>query len=262
MAQAGSMFWCVFASFFTNVCAHVNILPPTSGRTAFDQNQYEAAAPLLEAECQAFDYYSCAYLGYANQFGLGKARDIEQAKQLYEKSCSNGVSEACFHLGLLLQWQGADQAPTDAINSGAAFVEYYDKACTGESAIACFMLGEAYSRGMGIRTDKTKAVYYYQAACDNFSMPGCDRLGFAYSTGEGVAVDKRRAYFLFIRACDGQVARACYSLGMAYLNGEGIGANPAAARRAFEHALEIEPMYDPAVEELTRMGLRNSYGKD
>ena len=67
------------------------------------------------------------------------------------------------------------------------------KACDGEIADGCRMLGWLYDLGNGVEKDKQKAVELYKKACDGENMRGCANLGVMYKNGDGVEKDFGKA---------------------------------------------------------------------
>jgi len=76
-----------------------------------------------------------------------------------------------------------------------------ERACKGEHAIGCSVLGYMYHSGQGVPWDLGRARELYQRGCDLGDSRGCAVLGQMYENGVGVTRDFSQAAEWFERAC-------------------------------------------------------------
>lgn len=106
-------------------------VPPTDyyaeGKTYFEQRHFKEARESFEKACSEGSASGCSYLAYVCTEGLGGPSDLQKARQLYSKGCQNRRYGDCEGLGTVYQ---------DEHNLGLA-ATYYAKACRGGVAEAC-----------------------------------------------------------------------------------------------------------------------------
>ena len=51
--------------------------------------------------------------------------------------------------------------------------DFIEKACDGGDAVSCFLLGNTYYKGQGVRQDFHKAKELFGKACDGGNAMGC-----------------------------------------------------------------------------------------
>ena len=135
--------------------------------------------------------------------------------------------------------------------------------CRGNSADACFTLGQLFDTGRVVPRDPYEAGKGLGRACDlglpeacadltrfvgadgrDVFQKSCDRgdgiscfiLGSLMHKGAGVPQDDPGAVTLFGKSCSNGWARGCGRLGESYLWGEGTQADPAKALASFDTA--------------------------
>lgn len=205
-------------------------------------------ATLLDRGCQGGDVWGCYALGSAIWRFLPDR--IEQARDLYDDACDDGVAEACSELGRFRATGiDGDRSERDALR-------LYDRACRDGVQHACVMLGEAYAEGIGTSRDPDRAAELLTWACDEAEIPHA-----CAAWADLLDVDDERRNELLRRACDGGHRVACDEL------------DPAAARMGGEPALralasstpEARPIANGAQEiaaeiggamDLSELGLR------
>lgn len=79
--------------------------------------------------------------------------------------------------------------------------EFYKKACDLEDFF-CFWLGFFYQKGQGVRQDYTKAMKYHKIGCKAKSDASCSAIGSFYEYGLGVSKDLSKAKQYYGKACD------------------------------------------------------------
>lgn len=60
-----------------------------------NEAEYESVVNTLTKACREGNYISCYNLGYMYENGKGVDQDKDEASELYQKACTNGVVEAC-----------------------------------------------------------------------------------------------------------------------------------------------------------------------
>jgi len=98
-----------------------------------------------------------------------------------------------------------------------------------------------YYNGLGVTTDRSRAVQLYQRSCDLGAVPACVDLGVIYRDGKGVQ-EKNPTYAaqLFQRACDLSAA-ACASIASMYELGVGVAKDVARAVSLYQRSCRATP---------------------
>lgn len=101
-----------------------------------------------------------------------------------------------------------------------------------------FLLGIAYSSGLGIKLDRQQAIRWYQQAAEQGHIDAQYNMGVAYATGNGVVADASKAAGWYRRAALQGSIEAQFNLGLLYANGMGVPKDMSrAARWWFEAAM-------------------------
>ena len=138
---------------------------------------------------QAFTYYEMAAnqndniainnLGSLYYSGIGTARDIVKATQMFSKAAELGNTEAMVNLGFIyLSEQGDFYRPQEAI-------ELFKKASTTKNPTADFMLGYAYYKGFMVEKDNLKAFELIKRAANTGYDEAMFVLSGMYMNGDG-----------------------------------------------------------------------------
>jgi len=122
--------------------------------------------------------------------------------------------------------------------ANAQSVKQLEALCALGNVDECFKLGWMYSKGEGVRQDKSKAVELYTKACDGGYADGCSNLGLMYLRSEDVRQDMLKIAELFTKACNGRSAIGCGNLGLMYQRGEGVQQDNSKAVELFTKACE------------------------
>jgi TPR repeat protein len=96
----------------------------------YKQKHYSDARLLFELACNGEEMRACNYLGYLYANGLGGPRDLQRARDIYQKACAHGTLSSCASLGSIYQDAGNDDQAR----------KYFQKACDGGVAEGCDLL--------------------------------------------------------------------------------------------------------------------------
>lgn len=131
-----------------------------------------------------------------------------EAMRWYERAANEGVADAQFLLGRMLET--GKFRPRDP----AAAARWYRKAAAQGHALAQFRLGTMYESGFGVAADPAAAAHWYEKAAAQGIAEAQFNLARLYETGQGVAVDKGRALTLYRQAARQGLAPAQFNLGL------------------------------------------------
>ena len=103
--------------------------------------------------------------------------------------------------------------------------KYYEIACNkGNGDVfqsePCYILGNMYNDGKGVRQDYYKAHELYKKACDMKYGGACNDLGVLYVEGQGVRQNLSTAKQYFGKACDLGIQAGCNNYKV--LNNQGV----------------------------------------
>ncbi len=94
-----------------------------------------------------------------------------------------------------------------------------------------FLLGLAYSSGLGIKLDRRQAIRWYQRAAEQGHIDAQYNMGVAYATGKGANLDNLKAAGWWRKAAVQGNTEAQFNLGMLYAQGQGVVKNLMEAAR-------------------------------
>jgi len=185
----------------------------------------ERSAAESKIACDGGNAAACEEIARAYRDGEGVAPDGAKAASYFLRACDAGRADACAEqagvmrrsreskvvaaadlpelraclLGRRLSCRALPRAGGDL--SADRVAARLRRACDGNDAAACVMLGHFQRRGIGVARDHRRAAALYRRACDLNQGWGCLALGRAYEEGRGVKADKVRAEALFRQAC-------------------------------------------------------------
>lgn len=125
-------------------------------------------------------------LGKVWRDGLLDRRDMDLAKEWFQKSAQAGNRYSQYALGKLLQSEG---------NSAEA-AAWYEKATVQGDQYAQYRLGKILLQGEGISKDTAKAVEYLSASAEQGNQYAQYILGKLYLTGKEVEQNREEARYL------------------------------------------------------------------
>ena len=163
-----------------------------AGDAYFAIHDYGQAKTYYEKSCNRKDFFSWGCIGLGRLYE--DTKNYDQAKIYYEKAC-NSQPWGCIELGRLHK---------ENQNYSLAKI-YYEKACNYDPdyGYGCFLLGDLYWYGNGVKKDYSKGKTFYEKACKLNDGFGCLRLGFIYGVGEH-AVEKNMSTSkeYYCKSCD------------------------------------------------------------
>jgi TPR repeat protein len=186
-----------------------------------------------EQACERGEMGSCTWL-----------YRLYRSDAYYVDPCEAGHHEACALLADTYNresWRGGDRSKARA---------YYERACNGGLAGACFDLGLLLVDGGG-EDDQAAAVKAYEQACDGGEMGGCVNLGVLYTKMAGEDDVSAEVFLLYRRACDGNSAVGCHNLALYHERGRGTPPDVARARALYARACDLG--YEKSCGEVERL---------
>lgn len=95
---------------------------------------FEKGATYLQSECDGGEMRACSSLGALYESGDGVTKDMNKARNLYQKSCAAKDAKGCLNMGLLIKGcLVCDDFTQDSKNA----LFYFEKACEYGSPNAC-----------------------------------------------------------------------------------------------------------------------------
>lgn len=146
----------------------------------------------------------------------------------------------CFLLFLGACKSSSQQNTAEASGPPATF-EAKLQACEGGDLARCTEVGEAYSKGEGVKQDAALGLKYSRKACDGNVPQACFRAGMVLLMGPADLREPIMGMASVVRACDGKNAEACFFLGTlsaGLIKMEGVEPNPERARSFYQKACD------------------------
>lgn len=191
-------------------------------------NPPEAALHHLDQACQAGWMQACqARIEHFRAQPDLMTRDIIATA---ERACSGGNGGACTSFGWFLATglaSAAEPAEGEKLKPGPPDHEratfFYRKGCSAGFGLGCTMLAQAYSKGLGVQQDETRAAEILQLACRTGVMSACNELSSYYFLGTGgVEKSDAKGIELLDRACQHGHTSSCFVLGLRYRKGVSV----------------------------------------
>jgi TPR repeat protein len=147
----------------------------------FNAKDYEKAIPIYRI--LASENYTKAYtfLGFAYKNGFGVEKNEKEMVSCYEKALENGDSRSAF---LLAEHYHNKKSYEKAL-------DYYGRCGANENAYqsqALYKIGNMYEEGIGVNSNREKAILYYKKSVQYSNKIDCDarvalaRLGEEYES--------------------------------------------------------------------------------
>ncbi|MBM75153.1 MAG: hypothetical protein CMK59_07115 [Proteobacteria bacterium] len=183
-----------------------------------DLLDYRKALSRAQKACDVTDPLGCAYAGRLTEMGLmipdlqiGVDEAYSQARDFYRLGCEEKSQEACFSLGMLIDYRrGVLYEPERS-------AELYKDACQSGLQNACMAWGWLYLWGQGVVQDRSKAARLFKGACEEGFNWGCLSYGYSLEHGYGLKRSQSRAEDQYRKLCSQGMNDACFFWGRALL---------------------------------------------
>jgi TPR repeat protein len=120
-------------------------------------------------QCEAGNAESCNNLAILTRNGkVGDKPDYEAAKVLFQKACDGGHVAACPQVAYGLDWK----------TEGKRVAELLGRACEGDDALSCRVLGDELIRGTQLAKDTGRGEQLLTRACNMSERYACGRLAW------------------------------------------------------------------------------------
>lgn len=197
------------------------------------------------------DAYSQAIVGEMYWKGDGIEKNIEKAKEWFERSVEQGNPYGIFNLALLYQEEPFFVEKKRLCKSlFLQAISGFSQLCGADDHAACNYVGIIYDYGYGVETDKTEAAKWYHKSAEKGYVFAQFKLGVFYDFGKGVESNKTEAAKWYLKAASQGHIEAQYNIAVCYDNGEGIPENKREAVKWYLKAAEqghISAQYNIAV---------------
>ncbi len=169
------------------------------------------------------------------QEGLGTDKNLDKARDLYNKAYAAGYTDAMVMCGDTY-WEATMGSQPDYEQA----LSCYQKAFFRRCPYAAYRLGWLYNEGLGVERDPQKAWEYYQQAVAMQYADAMADVGVFYRDGILVEQDYAKALEYLNKAAVKGNARAMYELYQMYLRGEGVSPNFSVAKDWLRKSFEAE----------------------
>jgi TPR repeat protein len=120
-----------------------------------------------------------AVLGYILTSGPEALRNLDEAKQWYERSANAGCPQGALGYALSLAAAATDQ------ERQAVVADYLRRAADAGLPTALYLLGIMTERGLGLPADRAAAIQLFRLAAEKGNRPSQARWGVALMEGQG-----------------------------------------------------------------------------
>lgn len=180
----------------------------SSNAATFEQTFADASAGNAQSQLELGDMY------YDGTHGMNA--DFALALSWYEKSATQGNSEAQFNAGYMYEnGEGTKKNYSKAIH-------WYEKAAAQDNKLALKELGKMYHKGLGVKKDYKKAFAYTSKAAEKGHMVAQYNLGYMYYYGHGTKVNYKKAREWLTKSANQGYGNAAMIISMLYLEGKGV----------------------------------------
>ncbi len=87
---------------------------------------------------------------------------------------------------------------------------------------AMYNIGLIYDEGLGVETDKVRALRWYLAPAEEGDVAAQFNMATIYDFGKGVPENNEKAFYWYAAAARQADEQAQFNLGIMYANGEGV----------------------------------------
>lgn len=194
---------------------------------ACNEQRHNACRNLVsiqQNDCGAGDVSACMRVGGAVVDHSLPSEDPLFALRSFSQACELGQSYVCARLSQLPNAESMGQL---------------DKACAGEDAQACYMLGAINLLSLAGKQDHPTAIRHFSQSCDLGYATACNVLGDARRFGVGTARDRLRAAEAYELGCARASAVGCASLADLLTSGDGVDRDVSRAQALYLKACRL-----------------------
>ena len=218
------------AFMLSSSCAWANV---EKGQEYYNSGQYKLAYQEFHDSALEGDPVAEYRLGYLYEGGLGVAMDLKLASEWYQKSASNGNTDAASAQKRLARQAIDAQVARGFEYYGArqykeAYQEWYSAALAG-SSVAQNNVANFYYNGLGVSVDYAQALSWFRRAADQNNSEAQYSLGVMYQNGIGVQRDAALATGRYGQSARLGNAKAQSAFGYMYETGKGVQQDSALA---------------------------------
>lgn len=232
------------------------------------------ASYYLGLACDMARQESCSYIlatllyEVRDRFPFEKdPQNIQEVHALFSQACKSGVAVGCYGSGKAYFM----------VNNDSQGPGFWQKACDGGEARACYDLGLYKRKHVYANTSKADAIPYFEKACTKGDGRSCHMLGelhteYSYDLNMpvsnkemGVTASNKSAINYFTKACDSGNSLSCYNLGVHYFDGVGIASDKSRAASLFQRGckdgLEATSCYNSGYMYASGLGVKKDAAK-
>jgi TPR repeat protein len=189
-------------------------------------------------------------VGFMLDYGLGTAKDVEEANAWYRKAADLGDTDGMRLLAEnLKEGRGVTKDEITALN-------WFRSASLKGNATAMYKLGFMLAMGQGGPRNVEEANVWYRRAADADEPIGMRRLALNLLSGEGITKNEAEAVAWFRRAANKGDAVSMSELGLMIQNGEGTSKSFEDANVWFRKAADSGDAHG-----MRRLGINLQYGR-
>jgi TPR repeat protein len=175
-----------------------------------------------------------AVLGYILTSGPEHLRNLNEARQWYERSAAAGCPQGALGYALSLAPAAVDQ------ERQAQVADHLRRAADAGLPTALYLLGIMTERGLGVPADRTAAIQLFRLAAEKGNRPSQARWGVALMEGQGgVEANPTEGESWLRRAALAGDPEAAAVVGDLYAKGGKLPPNYAEAAIWFRRAAEV-----------------------
>lgn len=179
-----------------------------------NRNVKMAVAYFMEASMKN-NLFATLNLARLYSIGIGVDKDLNKARELYNKAFEAGYTDAMVFCGDTYLDNNFSNASSDYNNA----LICYSKATSRRSPLAFYRLAWLYQEGLGVEKDENKSKEYYLRAKEMNYPDALADLGIYYRDGILFNVDENESIALLTTAANKGNSRAMFELSQMYLKG-------------------------------------------
>lgn len=204
---------------YSQSCVNGGILAYRAGRMAQAMSLYQNGCQLGGGIANG----ACASYAMMMETGEGGFQDLDLARDLYQKACMAGDTNACSRFYRL---QGS--------------IDDLIQRCNQGRNQACYDAAQRLETGRMVLQNQTQAFELVNQSCGDGHNLSCVKQAYYYLQGIGTDIDAAKALSLNKRACEAGEAKGCHSMGLMYAEGRGVEQNLSVAVKMLAQSCELK----------------------